>query len=155
MVWISDLASFGSRIHTKFPGVLKWKMETLVFSLPVKKSKLFLMFFLSTGRGSVRRTRLSKQDSRAEFGRQQPGSGDGANYYGGKYHDYDGGVCLCKCFWKATNLRVASCYWKVVWGKYHKNRSAVTLTKLALHLSIQKSNFFFLSSIFPIKLFLF
>ena len=29
------------RTHTNFPGVLKSKMETLVFSLPLKKSKRF------------------------------------------------------------------------------------------------------------------
>ena len=34
------------RTQTNFPDVPKWKMETLVFSLPVKKSKLFLIFFL-------------------------------------------------------------------------------------------------------------
>ena len=32
--------------HINFHGILKWKKETLVFSLPLKKSKLFLISFL-------------------------------------------------------------------------------------------------------------
>ena len=34
------------RTRINFLKFLKWKMETLVFSLPLKKSKLFLIFFL-------------------------------------------------------------------------------------------------------------
>ena len=35
-----------NQTQPNFPGVSKWKMETLVFSLPLKKSKLFSIFFL-------------------------------------------------------------------------------------------------------------
>ena len=34
------------RTQTNFYKFPKWKMETLVFSLALKKSKLFLIFFL-------------------------------------------------------------------------------------------------------------
>ena len=52
---LMDIGNYGmnfrhglKRLPTQvnFLGVLKWKMETLVFSLPLKKSKLFLIFFL-------------------------------------------------------------------------------------------------------------